>query len=157
MSHVCEIRTKLTDLDAIKAACDELGLTFKSGQQTYKWYGYSVDDHPLPHGFQKDDLGKCEHAIGVPGTDWEVGVCRRRNPDGSLADGYTLLCDFWGSKGRPIFDALGGTADGKEMTFSRFTQAYAVAKATKAAKAKGYLVRRVAGKNGAVQLVVTGF
>ena len=160
MSHVVSIQTELKDLAAVKAACLELGLTFKEGQQTYQWWGHSVGDHPLPAGFTTADLGHCEHALGVPGTNWEVGVTHARNPDGTRREGYTLLCDFFGSRGAPIGRALGGTFTGREctaMTFHRFLQAYGVAKATLEARRRGYLVTRQAGRNGSVQLVVTGF
>lgn len=52
------------------------------------WSGNS-----LPEGFEAKDLGKCDHAISVPGKKdaYEVGVCKRR--DGK--EGHTLLFDFW--------------------------------------------------------------
>jgi len=172
MSHVVTIKTELNDIAAVKAAVKDLGLVWKEGQKEYKWFGTHVGDYPLPTGFKNTDLGKCDHAIGVPGTNWEIGVARKRNADGSLAPGYTLLCDFYGHEGRPIAEALGAVYhragsvvwDGKEgrpyhvrdLSFNRFTQAYAVARATAAAKAKGYIVTRKAKADGTVQLVVTG-
>lgn len=162
MSHIVEIKTRLTDLAAIKEACKSIGCQFVEGQTSYKWWGVSVGDYPLPQGFKNEDIGKCDHAIKVPGTSWEVGVVRARNADGTPAEGYTLLCDFFGPKGYPIAKAFGGTfhelypiATG--MTFHRFLQAYGVAKATIEAKKKGYMVRQQPGKNGSIQLVVTGF
>lgn len=150
MSHVVSIKTELTDIAALRAACSELGLTFKSNQSTYKWWGSSVGDYPLPTGFQAKDLGRCEHAIGIPGTQWEVGVTHARNPDGTQRKGYTLLFDFYGSQGRPILDALG------DQNASKLLQLYTVHKATMEAKAKGWLVQRQTGKNGNINLVVTG-
>ena len=145
MSHCVSIKTKLTDLAAVKLACEEMGLTFKPDQKHYKWWGTSVGDYPLPNGFTKADLGKCEHAIGVPGTDWEVGVCKLK--DGS---GYTLLYDFYGSSGQPILKALGGEQAPK------FVQTYGVHKATLEAKKKGYFVTRTTNPQGQPRLVITG-
>jgi hypothetical protein len=151
MSHVVSIKTEMKDVAAIRATCAELGLTFVENQTTYAWWGTSVGDYPLPAGFKASDLGKCVHAIKVPGTTWEVGVVKARNPDGTQREGFTLLFDFYGTKGAPITNALGGN-DAK-----KFLQLYGVNKATIEAKKKGLLVRRQAGKNGAIQLVCTGF
>ena len=35
MSHIVEITTKITDLDALKSACDELGFVFLEDQRDY--------------------------------------------------------------------------------------------------------------------------
>src|SRR6266446_5904173 len=93
MSHVAEIDMEIKDLDALKAAAQDLGLEFCEGQQTYKWYGHSVGDFPMPAGFKEQDLGKCEHALRVKGNPgaYEIGIVPRR--DGR--PGYTLLWDFW--------------------------------------------------------------
>lgn len=165
MSHVVSIKTQLLDLNAIEAATKACGCELVRGQTTYKWWGSSMGDYPLPQGFKAEDLGKCDHAIKVPGTTWEVGVARARNADGSLAPGYTLLCDFFGSQGLPIAKALGGTfsnpGTGAEransMTFNRFLQEYGVAKATAEAKRMGYTVQRQTTANGAVKLVMSSY
>ena len=115
MSHVVATEVELHNVAAIKAACEELGLEFKEGQKTYEWWGFAVGDYPLPTGFTKEDLGKCEHAIGIPGTTWEVGVCRSKS-----TEGYTLMFDFFGKKGQPILAALGGEKQHK------FLQSYAI-------------------------------
>lgn len=93
MSHITTVKVKIKNLKALKESCKALGLEFRENQKTYHWYGYSVGDYPLPEGFSKEDLGKCEHAIGIPGNKeaYEIGVCKSRNQD----DEYTLLWDFW--------------------------------------------------------------
>ena len=145
MSHVIKIRTVLKDIDAVEATCQELGLTFKRNQKTYAWWGRSVGDYPLPAGFTVADLGKCEHAIGVPGTSWEIGVVKLK--DGT---GYTLLFDFFGSQGRPLLEAIGG----KEA--QKFTQLYGVNVVTRQQRALGRCVVRQVQPNGVVRLQVTG-
>lgn len=150
MSHVVSIRTELRDLDAVRAAATELGMTFVANQKTYKWWGASVGDHPLPTGFKAEDLGKCDHALKVPGTTWEVGIAQARNADGTRKPGcFTLLFDFFGTQGQPILKALGGEDARK------FTQLYGVHKTLIEARKRGLLARRQVGKNGSVQVVLT--
>ena len=92
MSHVTDIGVEITDLDCLRKACERMGL-YLVKKDAYKWYGRHVGDYKLPVGFTKEDMGKCEYAIGIPGRDesYEVGVVRRR--DGK--PGYTLHYDFW--------------------------------------------------------------
>jgi len=92
MSHVAIVDIEIKDLEALSRACETLGLKFNQGQKTYKWYGRSVGDYPLPAGFNVSDLGKCDHAISVPGNRqaYEVGICK--NPNGK---GYLPLWDFY--------------------------------------------------------------
>jgi hypothetical protein len=144
MSHVVSIKTQLTDLEAIKATCKELGLVFKQGQTGYRWYGTSVGDYPLPEGFTKDDLGKCEHAIEVPGAGYDIGLARAK-----VGQGWVILFDFWGP-GEPILKAVGGEKAGK------FLQAYGVNKAELTAKKLGYQTTRQHLKNGAINVLVKG-
>jgi hypothetical protein len=121
MSHVAQMELAITDLDCLEAAAKDLGLELARGQQTYRWWGHSVGDYPLPAGFKEEDLGKCEHAIRVPGDNraYEIGVVPRR--DGK--QGYTLLWDFYGG-GYGMEAKVGKNGD-------RLKQAYNVQVATK--------------------------
>ncbi len=121
-------------LEAIRLACKQLGLQWRENQTHFKYWGSIVGDHPLPVGFKKEEMGKCEHAIGIPGTDWEVGVVRRRHANGTVdaEGGWTLLFDFFGSRGRPILDALGGEKANK------FVQEYAAQQSVLLAQKKGH-------------------
>jgi hypothetical protein len=109
-----------------------LGFTWREGQRNFKFWGSIVGDHPLPLGFKKEEMGHCEHAIGIPGTTWEVGVVHRRKADGTPDEGYTLLFDFFGSQGRPILEALGGEQAHK------FVQEYAAQQSVLLAQKKGH-------------------
>jgi uncharacterized protein DUF1257 len=93
MSHIAEVNLLVHDLNALERACHRLGLELVRHQQTYRWYGTSVGDDPLPTGFAKDGLGTCEHAIRIPGHQqaYEIGIVTRR--DGK--PGYALLWDFY--------------------------------------------------------------
>lgn len=93
MSHVAEIELEIKDLAALSAAAKTLGLELRQGQKTYRWFGRSVGDYPVPVGFDASELGHCEHALSVKDNPnaYEIGVVRRR--DGK--PGYTLLWDFY--------------------------------------------------------------
>jgi hypothetical protein len=127
MSHVASIEIEVRDLEALKAACRTLGLEFVADQRTYRWYGRHVGDYPLPQGFTVEDLGRCDHAIRVPGNSlaYEIGVTRRR--DGR--PGYVLLWDFWRG-GYGLEERVGKDA-------CKLKQAYAVEAAKRAAQRAG--------------------
>jgi hypothetical protein len=124
MSHVAKITIEIQSLDALKAACKRLGLTFNMNQKTYAWYGRHVGDYPLPEGFKVEDMGKCDHAIHVPGATYEIGVVKKGNK-------YELLWDFYYSGGLEKILGKGG---------GKLKQAYAVSQGVLTAKKQGFLV-----------------
>jgi len=139
MSHVARIELDVRDLSALKEACRDMGLEFVAGQTTYKWFGRYMGDHPLPEGMTEADLGKCEHAIRVPGAAYEVGVRRKDN-------GFELLWDFWHSGG--LERKLGKNG-------GRLKQAYGRRAVMREAKRKGYKVKETRTENG-IRLELTG-
>ena len=117
MSHTVEISNLLIrDLEALKRAGERLGLEFAPHQTTYRWYGRSVGDHPLPIGFTTEEMGHCEHALRIPNNDtaYEIGIVTRR--DGQ--PGYALHWDFWNG-GYGLTDKIGESGE-------RLRQAYAL-------------------------------
>jgi len=141
MSHVAEIEIQITDLAALATACRRLGFVFREGQKTYAWYGRWAGDYPLPEGFSQEDLGKCDHAIQVPGADYEVGVVKARQ-----GTGYRLLWDFWFQGG--LAERLGPKAE-------RLVQAYGVEKAKREARKQGFSVYETTREDGSVRLTLT--
>jgi hypothetical protein len=106
VSHVVDLDVQVKDIDALRAACEATGTLELVEKSTYKWYGRHVGDYPMPAGFTKADLGKCEFAIKVKGATrdtYEVGVVKRR--DGK--EGYTFLYDFYAG-GNGLIQALYG-------------------------------------------------
>lgn len=93
MSHVVNLSVCINSLDALEAAAKSIGLELVRDQTSYRWFGRSVGDYPIPEGFTAADMGKCEHALRIPGRPgaYEIGVVRRR--DGK--PGYLLQWDFW--------------------------------------------------------------
>lgn len=124
MSHLSKIDLTIYDLSALKEACKSLGLTFCQNQKTFKWYGGN---------------GQCDHAIKVPGADYEIGI--KENDQHQ----FDLQWDDFSAGG--LVDKLGKKA-------GRLKQAYAVAKITKEARQKKYCIRQQTVDNG-IQLVLS--
>ncbi len=144
MSHVATIEIDIKDINALDRAAKRLGMTLVQGQQTYKWYGRSVGDYPLPQGFKAEDLGKCEHALVVDGADkqtYEVGVVRRR--DGR--PGFVLQWDFF-AKGYGLEARVGKDCQ-------KLRQAYALEVAKMQAQRKGFRVTEQMQADGSVDLI----
>jgi len=132
MSHVSQIELEIRSLDILKDACKRLDLNFKENQKTYQWFGKYMGDYPLPEGMTPADLGKCDHAIEVPGCDYDIGVLKR---DGQ----YRLFWDFWSTGG---LEAKLGKDAGK------LKQAYAVSRIKQEARTKKYRVIEKPIQNG---------
>jgi hypothetical protein len=135
MSHVVSLKTEFRDLKAVKAACAELGLVFKENQKTIRWFGrwvndYDKDDAAYKLGIDPKLYGTCDHAIEVPGSDYDVGLIRN-----ATTGGYKLYFDFYSTHGAAIQKAIGQNGE-------RLLQSYAAAKLAMEANLKGYLVQR---------------
>lgn len=125
---------------------------FKQGQTSYAWWGSSVVDYPLPEGFTTQDLGHCDHAIGVPGAGYEIGLARAKDGKG----GWVMLFDFYG-QGQPILKAIGDANCTEEKpNANKFLQTYGVIKAELSARKLGYSTTRQKLANGAINVVVQG-
>ena len=132
MSHVAKIELEINDLDALKAACKRLGLEFLCNQKTFAWYGAHVGDYPIPEGLTIQDMGKCDHAIQVPGAKYEIGVLKRTH-------GYALLWDFYSEGG--LEQKIGRGA-------GRLKQAYAIERVKREARLKNMRVRETKTAGG---------
>ena len=117
MSHISKIELEVNDLGSLGQACRRLGLELIKGQKTFKWYGA--------------EAGKCDHAIKVPGANYEIGVIKTGNV-------FELQCDY--------FDAGIGKAIGQNGGLLK--QAYAVERTKAEARRKGYTVIEKATPQG---------
>ena len=133
MSHISKIEIEINDLTSLKLACQRLGFEFKENQKSYVWYGRLVqpEKYPMPEGLTQDDLGKCDHAIEVPGADYEIGVVK-------LQGKYLLLCDFWDSKLKNRIGENGGL----------LKQAYAIERTLAEAKKRKFRVKEQKTEQG---------
>jgi len=133
MSHMAKIELKVKDISALQKACADCGYEFVHGQTSYEWYGRFVGDSPMPEGLNEQMLGKCDHAIKVPGATYEIGVIK-------TGEHYELHCDQWRS----------GGLEGKS---EKLLQPYAIAATKNLIKSNRYRLHREKKlDNGAVQL-----
>lgn len=156
MSHISTIKTVFRNLEDVEAAAKRLGGTLVRDQKKYRWFGEYVDDTPLDRGqFDSDAeyslvlsmpreqrkahmtkrLGKCDHAIRFPHATYEVGV--RKAKDGT----FKLSYDYYGEGG--LFPHMGQNG-------GRFSQAYAVEAAKRAARIKGYSAKETVRSDGSI-------
>lgn len=152
MSHIATIELEINDLAALKEACRDLGFEFIEGQTTYRWFAtkiaelYGQDkaneyvqklkeeqraDRPiksytLAEGTTIDDMGKCHHAIKVPGADYEIGVVQLPN------ERYVLHADYWNAGGLEARVGKGCV---------KLRQAYTVCRIKHEARRKGKTVK----------------
>jgi hypothetical protein len=138
MSHISKIELVIHSLGDLKETCQKLGFQFMKNQKSFKWYGRWVGDSPVPEGVNVEDIGKCNHAIRVPGCEYEIGIIRRDNH-------YILLWDYWHAGG--LEQKIGPNA-------GKLKQAYTVARVRKEARRKGYRVREKIMDQG-IRLVLT--
>ncbi len=137
MSHIAKIELEITDIETLKLVCERLGLQFIENQTSYSWYGTWVGDSPLPEGITHYDLGKCDHAIRVPGAQYEIGVVRRDKK-------YTLLWDFWHQGG--LEQRIGKNA-------GLLKQAYTIERVRMEARLKGHRISEQKAEKG-IRLVL---
>lgn len=122
MSHITKKKAKISNLSDLQEACDQIGMEFKEGQTTCRYYAGRKEP--------------CTHAIVVPGnTDaYELGVLQEE--DGT----FSLLFDSYGG-GNGLIDKIGRNAD-------RLMQEVSVAMSIRHMRMKGRTVSRVQnGKN----------
>lgn len=122
MSHITTIAMQIKDLKSLAKAATRLGLEFREGQRTQRYYANKTNP--------------CDHAIAIPGnsTAYEIGVIADK--DGT----YTLAFDdFSGGKG--MMEIVGKAC-------CRLKQAYTVEVAKKKLKAQGYTVTEKTDANG---------
>lgn len=154
MSHVADVELQITDLEALDAACQRLGLDLRRGQRTHAWWGRFLNDWSdasraaVHKGRDPKTFGKCDHAIGVKGAtprnggggNWEIGLVKRA--DGK---GYDAVYDAYAGGG-----GLEKVA-GKDLR--QLKQEYGAEVAMRKLKAQRYNVRREINALG--QVVVT--
>ena len=130
MSHIATVKTQMTEIEALKDAVEAAGGVWKQDQKTHNFYS---------------GTGRCDHAFGLPGVHYEVGVTK--NLDGSLSlslddygyensrhDGYKLVAKF-GANGSALMQGYAKSITVREM------------------RRKGYHVSFQQQENGAVRVV----
>ena len=127
MSHVATLKTRILDLDSLKAAAAELGMTFAEGQTAYRtYYGAKA----------------CAHAITVAGATYDVGVEAAKD-----GQGFELTFDSWGPGAK--LEAVAGRGLGKRL------DEYGFAVASVPLRRAGHRISRRYNDAGRLQLVAS--
>jgi hypothetical protein len=145
MSHVASVELVINDIDSLEVAANKLGCRFMSGKKEHRWYGEFLADSDIgrqtAEEFNAKTFGTCEHAIEVPGSDYDIGVVK--NPTGT---GYRLIYDQYGPHGRAIAEKLGG------QSLTKLKSEYGAVRATRHLQRQGYRVIRRVLANGQIKL-----
>lgn len=100
---------------------------------------------------QQQGMGKAPFVLELTNSRYDIGFY----PDGN--GGYEARTDFWnGYVQKEVGVQACSTASVEQAKMGKLFQAYGVAVSIEQARKQGYNVRRVEGKDGAVQLLVSG-
>lgn len=149
MSHTSSIASvPITDINVLRAAIEELA---RNGMSIRLETGGT----PRAYFNNQAGMGKAAYVVRIPQADFDIGLYPIEG-----GKGYEARTDFFGGS---VERCLGGTPTNAkdsqnliQAKLGKLYQMYGVHQATKAAQAKGYMVRRVAGPNDQIKLVVTG-
>jgi hypothetical protein len=152
LSHVvAHPDVSFSDTDALASACEELGLEFRPGQKTWKWWGSWMDDYDRADaayraGVDPKNYGKSSHAIRVKGDKeaYEIGLVPSPKGDGSWMPVY----DFYGEYGKRIQQKAG-------KNLEKLNGKYAEHAIRAQAQKQGHAVRKVVTPQGHTQMIVT--
>ena len=157
MSHVAVVAVRISDMASLKAACKAVGLEFKEGQTTYRYYGqwlndFNAADAAYKNGIDPKTYGKnATHAIGIPDntSSYEIGIVKvdAKGGDDGKCDGviYNLVYDKWA--GGHGLEAVAG------KDCSTLTKAYTTEVTKKHLISKGYSYNSTKTlKDGTVEL-----
>lgn len=151
MSHITDIKLRITNLDALAAACEALGLELMRGQRAFAWWGTFVGDSRSYGEMTPDKMGKCDHAIRIKGDrpengsggPWEIGVMRS-------GDGFSLFYDTYGSAGRRLSDRVG---QGATLLRQEYAAAVSMQQAQPLTR-KGFVASREKLPNGMLRIAL---
>lgn len=145
MSHTSTISAvKILSVSALRAAVDELNA---SGVRC------SLTEGGKPRAYydNQQGLGEADFVLQLPGANYDVGLYK--SEDGS----YEARTDFWGGSVAACLGAAPSKPENAEQAkLGRLFQLYAIHATTEQAVRKGLTVRRTAGENGKIKLVLTG-
>ncbi len=153
MSHMeCNIDALITDLDILERTLQEKFPTAKlmRDQKTHAWFGKWVDDFhgdkaAYRHGINPEDYGKCDHAIRVEGSEYEVGLVPIKR-DG--VEGWCAVWDNW--RGHAIVEAFGRGSEKLMTEYARMT-------AVVTAEQQGMTYQENVLDNGEIEVLLTKY
>ncbi|MDB6017688.1 MAG: hypothetical protein JWR19_2177 [Pedosphaera sp.] len=149
MSHIATIKTAITDLEAVKRACKELGFTFKENQKTCAFW---------PTG-SKPQQCACDHAIELPSGNYKMELGLVKTDTGYDLVGDELMKLSEKDKRGPFWckHIFGMDKNPLGQNFGRFIQHYGLHKTQIEAAKKGWLTtRKVVPGTDKIQVHITG-
>lgn len=145
MSHTSTIQAvKILSIGALRAAVEELNS---------KGTRCSLIENARPRAYfaDQDGMGQAPFVLQLADAKYDIGFYA----DGK--GGYDARTDFWSGSVEKQLGVVACSSTGKEQAkLGKLFQAYGIHAAMETARKQGYTVRRVAGKEGAEQLIVTG-
>lgn len=130
MSHIAEVAmTEMQDLDALREAVEAKGGIWKQDQKQHTYYS---------------GKSRCDHAFGLPGVNYEVGV--NVGLDGKIKLAFD---DYGYGVGRHDGNKL-VEAFGRQM--SGLKQPYSTAITVRELRRKGYRVTTFAQEDGSIKV-----
>lgn len=146
MSHLVSSTVIITDLDILKKTVASFGgLTWMEGQTQFKWYyqarAHLADSYVKEQNRQESQFGACEHAIRIKGSDYEIGVVKRKD-----GEGYSL-----------VFDPIDGTMTNKVgPACEKLIAAYSEEMIREWAAKNGFMLEQDTDAEGNIVLTMTG-
>lgn len=113
----------------------------------------SLIENATPRAYfnNQQGMGVAPFVIRLDDCKYDIGIYQ----DGK--GGYEARTDFWSGYVEKVVGVEACSVASKEQAkLGKLFQAYGIHAAMEQARKQGYTVRRVAGKNGAEQLIVTG-
>lgn len=141
MSHTTSIAAvKITNIQALRLAISELAT---------QGIRISLEENAKPRAYfeNQQGMGVADFVVRIPDAAYDIGLYK--DPDG----GYVARTDFHaGSVERVLGAKASSQASAGQAKLGRLYQAYALNAATLEARKKGYMVTRVPGADGTVNL-----
>lgn len=135
MSHITDVRLRITNLEHLETAWKNLGGTrMARDQKSYRWYGRFMNDSSQYGNRDPKTFGQCEHALVADAGGYEIGVVKA--PEGQ--EGFDLLYDSWGPGAR--LEAVAGR--GLAKLRQEYAAVTAMAAAQKKLAPKGFRLQR---------------
>ena len=107
---------------------------------------------PRAYSVGQAGMGVAPYVVQIPEARYDIGLY---GPDKD--GGYEARTDFWSGSVEKVLGAPACSIESREQArLGKLFQTYGIHATMEAARAKGHMVRRTAGADGAVKLIVTG-
>lgn len=125
MSHYSTIKVKIDDIEAVRDACEELGLTLKGKGKVRFYYSHNQIE--------------ADYVISIPGCPYDVGLVK------DMSGEYSLVYDKFGNH---VEKVLGENCH-------KLVQAAVYHKVKRQAKMRGFFVQKKVNDKGNLVVTLT--